>query len=380
MRTVLLIPAWTLWVLSRPFVAAWWALGRLLPSFRFWLLVLLAVLAALVAYYVATDRYTPLSTDAYVQAYVVQIAPEVPGRVVRLHVANAQTVRAGDPLFDLDPRPFEHRVALLTAKLVETEQHVRQLGTELAAAKAEQKKVEAETEYAVAVHSQEEKIFRAESTTERRYLDALQRLRAGRAALDKATQAVRLAEEALEAKVGAEHALVAQVKAQLAEAKLNLSYCKVVAPCDGVVSDLQLREGAYVHVGQPAISLIETDEWLVVANFRENALRHVKEGQPALVAFQSAPGEILTARVTSIGRGVASGQGVPSGRLPEVQRQASWVPLAQRFQVRLTLDDAGELPLRVGMTGSVSIYTEPEGSLNDVTRRVHQLIAWLYYL
>ena len=65
------------------------------------------------------------------------------------------------------------------------------------------------------------------------------------------------------------------------------------------------------------------------------ALRHVKEGQPAWVAFQSAPGEVFTARVTSIGRGVASGQGVPSGRLPEVQRQASWVPLAQRFQVRL---------------------------------------------
>jgi multidrug resistance efflux pump len=380
MRTVLLIPAWMLWVLARPFVAAWWVLSRVLPSFRFWLLVLLAFLTALVAYYIAADRYTPLSTDAYVQAYVVQIAPEVAGRVVRVHVANNQSVRAGEPLFDLDPRPFEHKVALLTAKLVETEQHVRQLGTELASAKAEQKKVEAETEYATAVHSQEEKIFRAESTTERRYLDALQRLRAGQAALDKATQAVRLAQEALEAKVGAEHALIAQVKAQLAEAKLNLAYCKVVAPCDGVVSDLQLREGAYVHVGQPAISLIETDEWLVVANFRENALRHVKEGQPALVAFQSAPGEIRTARVTSIGRGVASGQGVPSGRLPEVHRQASWVPLAQRFQVRLTLDDAGELPLRVGMTGSVSIYTEPEGSLNDVTRRVHQFLAWLYYL
>ena len=118
----------------------------------------------------------------------------------------------------------------------------------------------------------------------------------------------------------------------------------------------------------------------MVANFRESALRHVKEGQPAWVAFQSAPGEVFTARVTSIGRGVASGQGVPSGRLPEVQRQASWVPLAQRFQVASTLDETGELPLRVGMTGSVSIYTEPEGALNDVTQRVHQFIAWLYYL
>ena len=177
MRTVLLIPWWTLWVFTRPPVWSWWVLSRLLSSFRFWLLVFLALLTALVAYYVAADRSTPLSTDAYVQAYVVQIAPEVPGRVVRLYVADNQTVRAGEPLFELDPRPFEHKVALLTAKLAETEQHVRQLGTELAAARAEKKKAEAEAEFATAVHGQEQKIFRAESTTERRYLDALQKLR-----------------------------------------------------------------------------------------------------------------------------------------------------------------------------------------------------------
>ena len=71
---------------------------------------------------------------------------------------------------------------------------------------------------------------------------------------------------------------------------------------------------------------------------------------------------------------------MPSGQLPDVKIPASWVPPAQRFQVRLTLDDPGAVPMRVGMTGSVAIYTEPEGSLNDITQFWHRVIAWLYHL
>ena len=83
--------------------------------------------------------------------------------------------------------------------------------------------------------------------------------------------------------------LVAEVKAQLAEARLNLAYTRVYAPCDGLITDLQLREGAYVHVGQPAMTLIDTGRWLVVANFRENSLARLREGQPAHVALRGLP-------------------------------------------------------------------------------------------
>ena len=86
------------------------------------------------------------------------------------------------------------------------------------------------------------------------------------------------------------------------------------------------------------------------------------------------------AHVVSVGWGVSQGQGVPSGELPDVKVPANWVPPAQRFQVRLALDDPESVPLRVGMTGSVAVYTQPEGLLNDVTRYWHQVIAWLYHL
>src|SRR4029077_2812515 len=110
------------------------------------------------------------------------------------------------------------------------------------------------------------------------------------AALERSRAQVRRVEQALAARVGAEHALVAQVEAQLAEARLHLEWTRVYAPCDGRVTDLQLREGAYTHIGRPAMTLIDTSQWLVVANYRENALTGVGEGQRASVAFRGSPG------------------------------------------------------------------------------------------
>jgi multidrug resistance efflux pump len=315
-----------------------------------------------------------------VQAYVVQLAPQVGEKVIRVHVREGDRVRAGALLFELDPALFEKRVAYLDAKLVEAVHQVKQLEAELAAARASHDRLAADADYAAAVHRQEDAIFSTDSTTERRYLEARQKNKASQAAVRQAAAAVRRVEDALAAQIAGEHALVAQVKAQLAEARLNLGYTRVHAPCDGLITDLQLREGAYVHTGQAAMTLIDTGRWLVVANFRENALARLREGMPARVALRGAPGRLFGARVVSVGWGVSQGQGVPSGQLPDVKVPTNWVPPAQRFQVRLTLDDPGSVPLRVGMTGSVAVYTEPEGLLNDVTRVWHQVLAWLYYL
>jgi multidrug resistance efflux pump len=399
---------WALWGLSRPPVFVGRRIRRLATSFRFWVLVVLGLVVLLVAYYALADRYTPFTTDAYVQAYVVQVAPQVGEKVVRVHVREGDRVKAGALLFELDPALFERKVASQEAKLVEAEHEVKQLeaklvlaehqvkqlDAELATARADHERLVADAEYAASVHRQEQAIFKTDSTTERRYLETVQKNKASQAAVRQAAGAVRRIEEALNARIAGEHALVAQVKAriageqalvaqmkaQLAEARLNLSYTRVQAPCAGLVTDLQLREGAYAHTGQAVMTLIDTGRWLVVANFRENSLARLREGQPARVALRGVPGQLFNARVVSVGWGVSQGQGVPSGQLPDVKVPTSWVPPAQRFQVRLILDDPESVPLRVGMTGSVAVYPEPEGLLNDVTEFWHQVIAWLYYL
>jgi multidrug resistance efflux pump len=373
LKAIVLAP----WKLLRMFLAG---SRRLLLSARAWVLLVVLMIVVLVAYYILSDLYTPFTADAYVQAYVVQVAPRVEGQVVRVCVQENQAVTRGELLFEIDRRPFEHRVAVLEAKRVVAVQQVAQLESELSAAKADDARLVAEESYARVVHDQEREIFKEDATTDRKYVEAAQKYKAAQAALERSRAQVRKAEQALAARIGTEHALVAQVRSQLAQAQLDLDWARVYAPCDGFITDLQLREGAYAHTGQAVMTLIDTGRWLVVANFRENAMSRMREGQPACIALRGAPGRLFDAHVVSVGWGVSQGQGVPSGQLPDVKLPTSWVPPAQRFQVRLTIDDPESLPLRVGMTGSAAVYTEPEGVINDITRFWHQVIAWLYHI
>src|SRR5919197_6207063 len=245
------------WCVRVPWMMVKWLLAggrRLLLSARVWVLGVLLVIAALVAYYMLSDRYTPFTTDAYVQAYVIQVAARVEGQVVRVNVLENQAIRKGDLLFEIDPRPFEHRVAVLEAKLVQAIQQVAQMESELVASKADDARIVAEEAYARAVHEQETQIRRQDATTDRKYLDAVQKYRAAQADRDRSRATTRKVEQALAARIGGEHAIVAEVKAQLAEAKLNLSWTRIDAPTNGYVTNMQLREGSYAHVGTPVLT------------------------------------------------------------------------------------------------------------------------------
>ena len=353
---------------------------KFLLSARAWVLFILLLIGALVAYYVLSDRYTPFTTDAYVQAYVVQVAPRIEGQVVYVPVRENQPVKKGELLFEIDRRPFQHRVDLLIAKRVEAVQQVAQLDADLSAARAEDARLVAEEAYAREVHGQEKAIYKQEATTDRKYLDAIQKYKAAQAALERSRAQVRKVEQALAARVGAEHALVAEVEAQLAEARLNLDWTRIYAPANGYVTNVQLREGSYVHVGIPVLTCIDGDQWWVVANFRENSLENVRPGQRVGLTFNTYPGRIFPGVVESVGWGVNQGQGTPSGSLPAIPEPQNWIRLAQRFQVRITPQLPPGDPLRVGATASVAVYTREEYWLNGVTETLQKIEAALEHL
>jgi multidrug resistance efflux pump len=370
MRTLLLAPFWLPWFLVR----------KVLGSARFWVLVFFVVIGLIIAYYALANRYAPATTDAYVQAFVVQVAPQVAGQVVRVHVTENQRVEAKQLLFEIDPRPYEHKVRQLEASLAQAVQQVAQMTSELEAARAEEARITADLGYAGAVHQQEQSIFEKDATTERKFLDAKQKHLAAKAQLERARAVVRQKEQALDAKLGDEHALVAEVKAQLATARLNLEWTRVLAPAAGYTTNIQLRVGSYVVPGHPVLTCIEADRWWIVANFREGCLEELRPRQPAGIVFKSYPGRIFPGTVQTVGWGVGEGQGVPSGELPLVKPALDLIPKAQRFQVRLTLDDPQAVPLRVGATAAVTVYASPDFPLNPVAEFWQKVEAWFYYL
>jgi multidrug resistance efflux pump len=353
---------------------------KLLLSARAWVLFVVLVIAALVAYYVLSDLYTPLTTDAYVQAYVVQVAPRVEGQVVRVCVEENQAVKKGELLIEIDPRPYEHQMELLTAKRVEAVQKVAQMESELVAAKADDARLVAEEAYAKVVHDQEKAIYEKDATTDRNYVAAVQKHKAAQAAREQSQAQTRKIEQALDARIGEEHALVAEAEAQLAQARLNLEWTRVYAPANGYVTNDQLREGSYVHVGTPVLTFIDRDQWWVVANFRENSLQNIRPGQRVGLTFNSYPGRVFPGTVQTVGWGVDQGQGLPSGDLPAIEEPKNWIRLAQRFQVRITPHLPKDYPLRVGATASVTVYTREDYWLNWVSETVQEIEAALEHL
>lgn len=362
---------------SRP---TWAGFKALLGTARFWMVMFLALLVLLIVYYAASNRYTPFTDSAYVQAFVVQVAPQVAGQVVQVYVQENQRVEKGAVLFEIDPRPFAFRVRQLEAAHAKARADVLQMESALQGARAEEAKIAADEAYALAVFDQESSIFKKDATTERKYLDALQRHKATQAMRDQARALIRSKEQALQARLGNEHAVVATAKAALGAAQLDLEWTKVTAPATGYITDLQLQPGSYVQPGRPVMTCIDAESSWIVGNFRESNLEAIRPGQYASIAFRTYPGRVFTGRVTSVGWGIGQGQGVPSGDLPVIHNPHEWVPSDQRFQVRLALDDPGPVLLRVGASGSATVYTDDTHVLNGVADVWQRLAAWFYYI
>ena len=353
---------------------------RVLFSMRVWVLFLLLVIAALVAYYVLEQRYTPFTADAYVQSYVVQVAPRVAQQVVGVYVQEDQAVKKGDLLFEIDRRPFQYRVDLLEAQRALAIQDVKQMESELAVARAEHARLVAEEEYASAVLGQDKVIYQQDADSERTYLNSILKRKAAEAARERAFAQIRKAEQALAARIGEVHARIVSVEAQLATARLDLEWTRVYAPANGYVTNFQLREGFYIHIGVPVLTLIESDRFWVVANYRETCLENIRPGQPVGLTLKTYPGRIFPARVQTVGWGVDQGQSAPSGNLPAIGEPRNWIRLAQRFQVWVIPDLPPEYPLRVGASGSAVVYTRKEYWLNRVTEFWQEIVARLHYL
>jgi multidrug efflux system membrane fusion protein len=147
--------------------------------------------------------------------------------------------------------------------------------------------------------------------------------------------------------------------AAVRRAKYDYDHCKVYAPFDARVTNLQISEGAYAHVGQRMFILIDTRKWWVIANFRESQLKHIQLGKRVDVYTMAQASERLDGEVDSIGFGVLPDSSLLGSLtqegLPDAQRTLNWVHLASRYPVRILIKNAQAARLRIGETASVIV-------------------------
>ena len=159
--------------------------------------------------------------------------------------------------------------------------------------------------------------------------------------------------EAAKAQEELAEARLAQAEAALEQAELNLSYTKILAPVDGVVSRRSVETGQLVSPERPLFALVPTDDVWVVANFKEDQLAEMREGQQVKVEIDAYPGKELTGKLESF----AAGTGSRFSLLPPDNASGNFTKVVQRVPVLIRLQNARDVPLRPGMSALAVVRT-----------------------
>lgn len=311
----------------------------------------------------------PRTDDATVQANVVGIAPRVRGQIIELNVEDNEAVDAGDVLFVIDPEDYELELARAKAALATLDQQIEvarsqdaQLEFQITAAQAGVKQARAELKQATDTLERMRPLLGDGFVTAEDVDRAATAKKAAAAALAVQEQRLNEAQVALSglATLVAER-LGAEAAVELAE--LHLSYCEVKAPFPGRVISLKISEGAFANAGVPVFSLLDTRKWYVMASFREGEIRHLAPGTKMDIHLPAAPGRRFTGRVQGIGWAVApSGEiNLPHG-VPIIRRELNWVHIAQRFPVRIEVEDPDPDLFRMGATAVASVSSSSGSS------------------
>jgi multidrug resistance efflux pump len=320
---------------------------------------ILAGTALLTAYSLYVSQRRPLTDDASVRANLIGIAPHVSGPLTELHVVDNQTVHEGDLLFVVDPRPYAVRLAQAEAELKLVEHEIDAQRNEIAAARSTLRERQAEYDYADDYLRRVEPLLVRKFVTADAVEEAGTRRHTALAALSRSREELQRATNLL-AETGPFNARRGAAEARVRAARLDLDYCRVTAPFDGYVTNLNIAVGNYATEGRDVFALVDGRSWYVIGNFRETYLRNIRPGMRAEVYVLNYPQRRFRGEVQGIGWAVQQPDGPTSGLLPPVQPALNWVRLAQRFAVRVRLiDPPSDLPLRIGQTAAVTVIGSP---------------------
>ena len=357
-------------------------------------IVLIAVLVIAIKYW---DYVTnPWTRDGQVRAQVIQITPRVSGPIIKLPIKDNRFVKAGDLLFEIDPRTFEADLQHARADLDNTRDDIEALAKQVEAAQANVASVsatikEAQAEikgYAGRVvetkkeYERQKKLDQQGATSKRmvetaranyvsyvnQKANAEAQLLQMRASLSEAKANLAKAKADLGAS-GEQNAQVRQAKADVRSAELNLEFTQVKAPVDGYVTNLNLRLGSQAVENQVILALVDVNSYWIVGFFKENYIEDIREGDRSILTLMSYRDKPLEGRVDSLGWGIAQDDGSTGfDLLPTISPTFEWIRLAQRVPVRIHIDLdklPKEVKLRVGTTVSVLVMTGTSGSKSE---------------
>ncbi len=323
----------------------------------------LAALALAVLFYFSIAYLLVVLThestdDAFIAAHIVSVAPRISGQVATVPVRDNQVVHSNDLLVELDPADYAVTVAQKESAAVSQEANFRTviaayelMRAKVATAESGARKSGLDADSAATTANRAQQDFNRARDLVKDKTISQQEFDAAQAANDKAQADLKSAREnvagqnskvdeaqkQLAAVVAEKDMALSQYnesKTNVAAAKLNLSYTKLFAPCDGRVTRKAVEGGDYVQTGQQLMSIVPPEVW-VVANFKESQLAKMQTNQPVIVDIDALGGKSFRAHVDSL----QAGSGAQFSLLPPENAVGNFVKVVQRVPVKIVFDE-----------------------------------------
>ncbi|WP_308924710.1 HlyD family secretion protein [Janthinobacterium sp. J1-1] len=308
--------------------------------------------------------------NATVRGQVTVIGTQLSGYVVEVNVQDFMDVKAGQLLVRIDDRIYQQRHEQALAQLAAQEAALSNWAQQrasseagIAVSRAALANAEAQARKSAADLNRVEQLVADGSLSQREFDQSRATQAQMAAALAQARANVDIAQQSVQSVVVNKQALaaaVANAEAAVKAAKIDLDNTRIIAPSDGQLGQVTVRQGAFVNSGSQLMAVVPRQLW-VIANFKETQMNGVQEGQSATFHVDALDGAVLTGQVERISPATGSEFSV----LPADNATGNYLKIAQRIPVRIRID-AGQANARRLVPGmSVVVSVDTSAVLND---------------
>jgi multidrug resistance efflux pump len=358
--------------------------GAATDPVRRWTLIVFGLAIVLMFYYIAADRLTPFTSQARVHALVVPIAAEVSGTVINVAVSSNQAVKEGDVLFQIDRERYQLAVETAEASLQSARQATGASSANVDAAEAGVVSARAGLLQAEQDATRLQRIKEEDpgAISERRVEIAEASFSAMKGQLQAAIANLERAKQDF-GEEGETNSRILQAQAALDQAVINLDRTLVRAPDSGIVTDVRVNRGNFAQAGAPLMTFLASNNIWLQADFTENNLGNIIEGDPVEIVFDALPGRVLKGQVRTTGFGVQV-DSAPLGSLPTIDNNRQWLRDAQRFAVQIDFDlphEKDQLAIRVGAQATAVVYADSGFLFNTIAKikiRVNSILTYIF--
>ncbi len=336
------------------------------------------VVAVLVIIYAPSDSVW--TDDAYVTAHYATVAPRISGQVSSVDVDDNQTVRAGQVLSTLDDRDYRTTLATDEAMLARDQAQADDIRAQidrLPSQVAQSQSSVASSGAQLLFAQQNAARYRnlastgAGSFQERQQADMS--LRQAQASLDGSEAQLSTTRHQLpilQAQYQAALGTIRSDRAQVEQARLNLSYTRILAPLDGTVAQREVQVGNFVGPGAALMALVPLNQVYIVANYREVSLAHVLPGQHVRIHVDA-----YNLDLDGVVDSVPPAAGTAFSPIQPNNATGNFTKIVQRLPVKILVSPGQNEAnlLRIGFSVEITIHTgqaDVKGQQNATTQRL----------